>query len=140
MSHVAIAGNGADSSRHEIRSDEVSDPISHYVDAVQAGGFVFVSGCAPLDKEGRLVGAGDVVEQTRQVFRNMSHVLDASKVSFGDIVKVTVYLTNVDDREAVDVVRREVFGATRPASTLIEISRLAIEGMVVEVDAIAQIP
>jgi 2-iminobutanoate/2-iminopropanoate deaminase len=127
------------SERLELRVAGLSEPISHYTDAVRAGDLLFVSGCVPVDAEGNLV-AGDVVAQTRQVFRNIALVLDAAGAGFADVVKVTVFLTDIEDRSAVNTVRQEVFGASRPASTLIEVSRLAIPGARIEVEAIASVP
>ena len=124
------------SGREEIRVPGLAEPISHYTDAVRAGDLLFISGCVPVDADGRLV-PGDVVAQTRQVFANIGAVLAASGAEFGDVVKVTVFLVDVDDRAAVNTVRQEVFGAARPASTLVEVSRLAIPGARIEVEAVA---
>jgi 2-iminobutanoate/2-iminopropanoate deaminase len=126
--------------REELRVPGQAEPISHYTDAVRAGELLFVSGCVPVDGEGRLVGGGDVVAQARQVFANVGAVLAAAGAGFADVVKVTVFLVDVDDREAVNAVRREVFGETRPASTLVEVSRLAIAGARIEVEAVALLP
>jgi reactive intermediate/imine deaminase len=123
--------------RREIRVDGLAEPISHFTDAVQAGGLLFVSGIVPVDGEGRLVGGDDVVAQTRQVFENMRAVLAAAGCGFEDVVKVTVFLTDIDDRPRINPVRQEVFGETRPASTLVEVSRLAVDGAKVEVEAVA---
>jgi 2-iminobutanoate/2-iminopropanoate deaminase len=123
--------------REELRIESLADPLSHYTDAVRAGDVLFVSGIVPVDGEGRLVGEGDVVEQARQIFRNMAEVLAAAGASFADVVKVTVFLTDVDDRAAINPVRQEVFGAARPASTLVEISRLAVPGALIEVECVA---
>ena len=127
------------SERREFRVSGLPEPISHYTDAVLAGDLLFVSGCVPVDADGNLV-AGDVVAQTQQVFRNIALVLEAAGAGFGDVVKVTVFLTDIDDRVAVNTVRQEVFGATRPASTLVEVSRLAIPGARIEVEAVAYVP
>ena len=80
--------------REEYRVAGQAEPISHYTDAVRAGDFVFVSGCVPVDGEGRLVGGDDVVEQARQVFRNMGEVLAAAGATFSDVAKVTVELVD----------------------------------------------
>ncbi len=120
-----------------IRAKGLSEPISHYSDAVQAGKTVYVSGQAPVDEQGRLVGRGDVVAQTRKVLDNMTLTLAAAGATLDDVVKVTVYLANVDDRPKVNEVRKAYFKDNKPASTLIEISRLAIEGMLIEIEAIA---
>lgn len=120
-----------------IRAEGLSEPISHYSDAVRAGDTVYVSGQAGVDARGRLVGAGDVVAQTRQVLENMKAVLAAAGATLDDVVKVTVYLANCADRPKVNEVRKAYFGANRPASTLIGINEFAIEGMLVEIDAVA---
>ena len=120
-----------------IRAEGLSEPISHYSDAVRAGNTIYVSGQASLDKNGNLVGPGDVVAQTRQVLENMKTVLAAAGGTLDDVVKVTVYLANRDDRPKVNEVRKKYFKGNRPASTLVEISRFAIEGMLVEIEAIA---
>ena len=123
--------------REEIDVPGQAAPISHYAHAVRAEGpLLFVSGVVPVDEQGRLSG-DDVVEQTRVVFRNLGEVLAAAGASFADVIKVTVFLTDVDDRPLINPVRRDAFGATRPASTLVEVSRLAIPGARIEVEAIA---
>jgi 2-iminobutanoate/2-iminopropanoate deaminase len=125
--------------RREIRVDALSEPLSHYTDAVIWGDMLFVSGVAPLDRAGKLVG-DDAPAQTRQIFENMKLILDAAGASFRDVLRVTVYLTDVDDRKAINPVRQEYFGDARPASTLIEVSALAIPGMKVEIEAVFGLP
>jgi reactive intermediate/imine deaminase len=126
--------------RREYRVSGLSEPISHYTDAVRAGNLLFVSGVVPVDEEGNLVGGDDVAAQARQVFANMGRVLEAAGAAFTDVVKVTVFLTDVDDRPLINPVRQEVFGATRPASTLVEVAGLAIPGAKIEVEAVAVVP
>lgn len=123
--------------RTELRVPEIHEPLSHYTDAVVFGDLCFVSGCAPLDKEGNLVGEGDVEEQTRQVLRNLQSILNTANLHFGNILKVTVFLTDVEDRKAVNGPRKEFFGEFRPASTLLEVSALALPRMKVEIEAVA---
>jgi 2-iminobutanoate/2-iminopropanoate deaminase len=120
-----------------IRAKGLAEPISHYTDAVVAGKTVYVSGQGALDDKGNLVGRGDVVAQTRKVLDNMKTALAAAGASLDDVVKVTVYLANVDDRPKVNEVRKEYFKDNKPASTLIEISRFAIDGMLIEIEAVA---
>jgi 2-iminobutanoate/2-iminopropanoate deaminase len=124
-------------SREEIRVKGQPEPISHYTDAVRVGDLLFVSGCVPVDSEGRLVGGDDVVAQARQTFENVGAVLMAGGSSFADVAKVTVFLTDVDDRAKINPVRQEFFGDARPASTLVEVSALAIPGAKIEVEAVA---
>jgi 2-iminobutanoate/2-iminopropanoate deaminase len=126
-------------SRREISVEGLAPPISHYADAVLAGDALYISWIVPVDAEGALVGAGDVVAQARQVFATMGRVLAAAGARPTDVVKVTVYLLDVDDRPHINPVRQEFFGAARPASTLVEISRLAVEGARLEVDAVAHV-
>jgi reactive intermediate/imine deaminase len=126
--------------REEYRVPGQAEPISHFTDAVRAGELLFVSGIVPVDELRELVGGDDVVEQARQVFRNMEAVLAAAGCGFADVVKVTVFLTDVDDRPLVNPVRQEVFGESRPASTLVEVSALVIPGAKIEVEAVALIP
>ena len=126
--------------REEIRVDGLAEPISHFTDAVRAGDLLFVSGIVAVDEDGRLVGADDVVAQAQQVFENMRVVLTAAKCTFADVVKVTIFLTDVDDRPLINPLRQEVFGEARPASTLVEVSRLAVPGAKIEIEAVAVSP
>jgi reactive intermediate/imine deaminase len=116
---------------------QIAEPISHYTDAVIAGAFLWISGMLPTDAGGNLVGRGDVVQQAEQVFRNIDAVLAAAGLSFTNVVRVTVYLRNVDDHPLINPVRRKYFGESRPASTLVEISRLALDDALVEIEAVA---
>jgi 2-iminobutanoate/2-iminopropanoate deaminase len=128
------------SKREEVRVPSLAEPVSHYTDAVRAGELLFISGCIAVDGDGRLVGGDDVVAQTRQVFANLEAILAAAGASIRDVVKVTVFLTDVGDRAAVDTVRRAVFGDTRPASTLVEVSKLVLDDALVEIEAVALLP
>lgn len=125
--------------REEMRVPGLPGPLSHYTDAVRFGDLVFISGCAPVDEAGRVVGEGNVTLQARQVLTHIGSILRHAGADFADVLKVTVYLLDVNDREAVNEVRKEFFGESRPASTLIEVRRLAIPGMLVEIDAVAGI-
>ena len=124
--------------------DEVRVPgrpeLSHSADAVRAGGYVFVAGILPVDESGEVVGDDDTAAQARFVLGELERILDAAGCSPADVVKVTVFLTDVDDRPLVNPVRQEVFGSTRPASTLVEVSGLAVPRAKIEVDAIAVVP
>jgi reactive intermediate/imine deaminase len=126
--------------RQEIRIEGASEPISHYTDAVRFGDLLYISGCPPFDGDGNVVGAGDVVSQTRQVLTNMLDILRSVGAEMKDVLKVTVFLIDVDDRKKINPVRQEFFGDARPASTLIEVSRLAHPEMLVEIEAVAGIP
>lgn len=121
------------------RPDLLPEPISHYTDAVVADNLVFVSGVVAVDPEGNIVGNDDVVRQTEQIFYNIGVLLGSAGATFDDVVKVTLFLLRIDDREAINTVRKRVFGASRPASSLVEVSALAVPGALLEVEAIAVI-
>jgi 2-iminobutanoate/2-iminopropanoate deaminase len=74
------------------------------------------------------------------VFANMRAVLDAGGCRFEDVVKVTIFLTDVDDRPLINPVRQQVFGDARPASTLVEVPGLAVEGAKIEIECVALVP
>jgi 2-iminobutanoate/2-iminopropanoate deaminase len=125
--------------RRELIVEGLAAPLSHYADAVVAGDTLYVSGIVPVDAAGAVVGGDDVVAQARQVFANMERVLSAAGATAADVVKVTIYLLDVDDRPTINPVRQEFFGATRPASTLVEVSRLAVPGALLEIEAIVHL-
>jgi 2-iminobutanoate/2-iminopropanoate deaminase len=125
-------------SRRELDVEGLPDPISHYADAVLAGDTLYISGIVPVDAHGGVVGE-DVVAQARQVFALMGRVLAAAGGTPGDVAKVTVYLLDIDDRPRINPVREAFFGAARPASTLVEVSRLAVPGARLEVEAVAHL-
>jgi 2-iminobutanoate/2-iminopropanoate deaminase len=120
-----------------VRVQGLAEPISHFTDAVLAGRTLYVSGLVATDADGRVVGKGDVVEQTRQIFRNLRLVLDSVGGRPDDVVKVTIFMRNVDQRPDINPIRREFFGAHRPASTLVEISRLVNDDLLLEIEAVA---
>lgn len=131
--------SGKPSRREEFLLEGLAPPISHYCDAVRWGDTLYISGIPPLDVQGRVVSE-DPAAQAKQVFENMKLILDAAGATFADILKVTVYLTDVDDRKKINPVRQQYFGNSRPASTLIGINQLAIPGMKVEIEAVVGLP
>jgi 2-iminobutanoate/2-iminopropanoate deaminase len=122
--------------REEIWVPGMPEPISHFVHVVRAGRLVFVSGCVASDDHGRTVGGSDIVAQTRQVHENIMGAWRRG-ATFADVCKVTVFLRNINDRERVNTVRKEYFGKHRPASTLVEISRLVRDEYLIEIEATA---
>jgi 2-iminobutanoate/2-iminopropanoate deaminase len=126
--------------RREYRVPGLSEPVSHYTDVVVAGGLAFISGMVALDASGSVVGARDPIAQARQTLANLGKCLDAVGATPSDVCKVTVYLTDIHNRQSVNTARREFFGDTRPASTLVQVSALISPELLVEIDAIAVIP
>lgn len=123
--------------REEWLVPALSEPISHYTHAVSYGDLVFVSGCTATNGDGELIGADDIEAETHQVLRNLESALIAAGSSLQHVLKVTLYLTDIRDRPRVNVVRQKLFGSVRPASTLVEVSKLAIEGARLEIEAVA---
>lgn len=110
---------------------------SHVVE-VTAGRPVYLAGQVALDPAGKLVGPGDVSAQARQVFENLQAALGAVGASFDQVVKLTLYLVDITQLPAVREVRdRYVNTARPPASTAVEVGRLAVDGLLVEVEAVA---
>ena len=126
--------------REEFMVPGMSEPVSHFTHVVRAGRLVFVSGCVATDDQGRIVGGRDVGAQARQVHENIKRCLAAAGATFADVCKVTVFVKNVADREKINTVRKEYFGASRPASTLVEISEFARDGVLLEIEATAVLP
>jgi len=119
----------------------VPKPISSYSQGVKVKGghFLFLSGQVPLDAEGNLVGKGDIRAQTRQVFENLKALLEEGRGSLENIVKLTVFLRNIEDYKAFVETRSQFIGKDYPASTLIAVKDLVNKDWLVEVEAIAVI-
>jgi reactive intermediate/imine deaminase len=110
---------------------------SHVVDA-SGSRIVYVSGQVPLDRDGQLVGEGDFDAQTRQVFENLSAALDAVGVRWADVVKLNYFVVDISRIASVRAIRDEYVDTEHPpASTLVEVSRLFREDVLVEIDAVA---
>lgn len=126
--------------RKEISVPGLAPGLSHYCDAVVFNDTAYISGITALDKNNVVVGGDDVVAQAEAVFSTMNTVLENLGASFSDILKVTVLLTDVNDREKINPVRQRFFGNSKPASTLFEVSSLALPEMKVEIEAVVGLP
>ena len=120
--------------REEIRVPGAPEPIGPWTYVVRAGDLIFVSGFTGLDEHGRAVGGNDAGAQARFALDKVRECLEAAGVSFADVCKVTVFYRNIADREAVNRVREEYFGSTRPASTAVEVSGLVRDDLLVEIE------
>jgi reactive intermediate/imine deaminase len=125
--------------RTVIQPPDMADPRPRYSHGWRVGNTVYVAGQLALDKDGNLVGPNDIRAQTRRIFENMRRVLETGGASLGDIVKITVFVTDIRYREPYGEVRSEFFGANPPASTLVQIGSLAIPGALIEIEAVAMI-
>jgi reactive intermediate/imine deaminase len=111
-----------------------------YSQAVKADGLLFISGQVALDKEGNLVGKGDITLQAQQVMENLKFTLEAAGCTFKDVVRISIFLANLDDRPKFHEVRKRYFKQSLPASTLLVVKSLANADFLVEVEAVAQLP
>jgi reactive intermediate/imine deaminase len=109
---------------------------THLVE-VTGGRTLYVSGQVALDKSGALVGAGDLRAQTKQVFENMKAVLAGAGAGLDDIVKITIFMTDLSDLPSFREVRNATFPKQLPASTLVQVQRLARPEFLLEVEAVA---
>ncbi len=124
-----------------IRSDKLSKPIGVFSQAVKVpakGELIFVSGLTARDPSGNVVGRGDVRAQTRQILENLRAVLVETGATLEDVVKVTVFIRNMErDFKSIHEVRAEFFKNNPPASTMVEVSRLVEPDHLIEIEAIA---
>src|SRR6267142_5436913 len=125
--------------RTAIQPVDMADPRPRYTHGWRVGNTVYVAGQLALDKDGKLVGPNDIGAQTRRVLENMRRVVETGGASLRDVVKITVFVTDIRYREGYGEVRQEFFGATPPASTLVQVAGLAIPGALIEIEAVAVI-
>ncbi|NJM70972.1 MAG: RidA family protein [Scytonema sp. RU_4_4] len=128
-------------SRRVIRTDKAPAPVGPYNQAIVASGeLVFVAGQIPLDPNtGKIVGEGDVTEQTQQVMANLDAILTSAGATFEDVVKTTVFLADMNDFAAMNAVYAKFFDeAIAPARACVQVSRLP-KDVLVEIECIAVI-
>jgi 2-iminobutanoate/2-iminopropanoate deaminase len=123
--------------RDTFTTDRIAVPVGPFSPAVRAGEFVYLSGQVAQDgTTGRLI-AGDVAVQTEQIFKNLEAVLRAAGKTFADVVKVSVYLTDMADFAAMNIVYGRHFEAPYPARTTVAVASLPL-GATVEIDIVAR--
>jgi len=117
----------------------IPEPTGPFSQAVVADGgrTVFIAGQVALDSEGVVIGDGDATRQAEQCLEYMDRALSAAGAAREDVAKVTIFLVDIADRSAVAAVRGRFFGEHRPAATLVEVSALAVPGLLVEIEAVA---
>lgn len=121
--------------------ETVAAPMGTYSQAVRVetgdAVWISISGQIAIDREGNLVGAGDMRAQTRQVFENLNAILEAHGATFADVVKIGTYLTTLDDLAGMREVRGEYLTAEPPASTSVQVVALVVPDAMIEVDLLA---
>ena len=131
--------SGGKIKKQAIVSSKLSKPVGVFSHAVKAAGkqFLFISGLTARDINGDIVGKGDMKVQTKQILENMKIILEEAEASFDQIVKVTVYVTDMKHFKEIHEVRAQYFKGDLPASTLVQVSRLVHENCLIEIDAVA---
>ena len=104
---------------------------------IQVGNTIYVSGQLALDADGKMVGGDDMAAQTRQALQNMKTVLAAAGATMADVVKITVFVTDISRISETQPVRAEFFPRPFPTSSAIEISALAFPGFLIEIEGVA---
>jgi 2-iminobutanoate/2-iminopropanoate deaminase len=110
---------------------------THVVEVTGPAKTVYIAGQIAFDKEGKIVGAGDMAAQAEQVFKNLQAALEAAGAKFSDVVKMNTYITDMAKAPAVREVRARYFGQTAPASTLVQVPALARPELMLEIEVIA---
>jgi reactive intermediate/imine deaminase len=113
---------------------------THIVEVTGPNKTIYISGQIAYDKDGKLVGAGDMQAQAEQVFKNLEAALTAAGAKFSDVVKMNSYITDMSRIQAVRDVRARYFKDSLPASTFVQVAGLVRPDLLLEVEVVAVLP
>ena len=122
-------------SKKIVRTGTPWEPLVGYSRAVRVGPHVVVSGCAPVDDNGDLVGAGDAYVQAARCIEVIAAALHDAGASLNDVIRTRMFVTDIRCWEAVGKAHQEAFAQVMPATSMVEVSRLIGDGMLVEIEA-----
>lgn len=123
--------------RQNISSNTKWEPLIGYSRAVRIGQTIYVSGTTATNHKGEVVGKGDPYRQTVKIIENIETALQKAGAELSDVVRTRVYVTDMSHWEEVGEVHGEFFGNILPATSMIEVSRLIDQDMLVEIEAVA---
>jgi len=126
--------------KEQIRTDKLREPSGHFSQAIATdakGRLVFISGMTARRADGSIAGIGDIEAQTRQVCENIKSAVEAAGGTLDDVVRVDVYVRNMEHFDKIHKVRREYFKPPAPASTMVEVTKMVSPEYLIEINAIA---